>query len=67
MRHAADPDELLEVLGDELRAVVGDDPRGRAGERFPRPLDDDLHLRLLHRLANLPVNHVPAATVQKTA
>ena len=67
MRHPADPNELLEVLGDELRAVVGDDPRVDVGERFPRPLDDDLHVGLGHRLADLPVHHVPAATVQKAA
>ena len=29
VRHARDPNELLEVLGDELGPVVGDDP-GRA-------------------------------------
>jgi hypothetical protein len=27
MRHPAQADELLEILGDELQAVVGDDPR----------------------------------------
>src|SRR5215472_9237406 len=29
MRHARDPNELLEVLGDELRPVVRDDPEPR--------------------------------------
>ena len=29
VRHARDANELLEVLGDELRPVVGDDPRPR--------------------------------------
>ena len=27
MRHAGDPNELLEVAGDELRPIVRDDPR----------------------------------------
>ena len=31
VRHARDADELLEVLGDELRTVVGDDAGVRPG------------------------------------
>ena len=27
MRHAGHTDKLLEILGDELRTIVGDDPR----------------------------------------
>ena len=46
VRHAADPDEFLEVLGDELRTVVGDDPRRDAGEFLPCPLDDLLDVGL---------------------
>ena len=34
MGHAGDADELLEVLGDELRAVVGDDAWRDAGVSF---------------------------------
>src|SRR4051794_13033764 len=42
MSHSADADELLEVSGDELRAVVRDDPRPFAGVLLARPLDDRL-------------------------
>ena len=40
MGHAGDADELLEVLGDELGAVVGDDAWRDAGEFFAGALDD---------------------------
>jgi HEAT repeat protein len=32
--HAADPDELLEILGDELRPIVRDDPRPLPDKRM---------------------------------
>jgi hypothetical protein len=67
MGHAADPDELLEVPGDKLRPVVGDDPGTGVGKLFPRSLDDGLDIERFHRLANLPVNEVSAAPVQDAA
>ena len=47
MGHAQDPNELLEVLGDELRPVVGDDPWLRLRVQFLGPLQDDLDVRLV--------------------
>jgi hypothetical protein len=41
MRHAADSNELFEVAGDELRAIVGDDPQRGLGKLVPRPLQDE--------------------------
>src|SRR6516165_12099901 len=67
MSHPADPDEFLEVLGDELRAVVRDDPRPLPGEALARPLDDRLHLGLGHALADLPVGDESAAAVEEAA
>ena len=67
MRHAADADELLEILGDELRAVVGDDPRVLARELFPRPLHDRFHVDLLHLLADFPMHDVAAVAVENAA
>src|SRR5262249_32002490 len=61
VRHATDPDELLEVPGDELRPVVRDDPRRDAREALAGPLHDLLDVHLGHRLADLPVDDVPAA------
>ena len=64
MGHAADANELLEVLGDELRAVVGDDAGTRLGEGLLGPLEDDLDVSFRHRLADLPVRDEAAASVQ---
>jgi hypothetical protein len=64
VRHASDADELLELLGDELGAIVTDDPRSVVGIFFPRPLDHDLHVALGHRLAQLPMDDEPAVAVE---
>src|SRR5262249_40101101 len=67
MGHAAQADELLEVPGDELRAVVGEDPRRDPGEAFPGPLNDLLDVGLGHTLPQLPVDGEAAATVEQAA
>ena len=60
MRHAADADKLLEILGDELRAVVADDPRRLAGKLFAGALEDRLDIQFGHLLADFPVHDVSA-------
>jgi len=65
--HSTYADELLEVSGDELRAVVRDDPGLLAGILLPSPLDDRLHLGFLHGLADLPVDDEPAVAVEDAA
>src|SRR5438034_5044551 len=67
MSHSAKPDELLEVTGDELRAVVRDDPGPRVGIALAGPLDDRLDVPLGHRFADLPVDDEPAAAVEQAA
>src|SRR5262249_58237365 len=67
VRHATDPDELLEVPGDELRPVVRDDPRRDAREPLAGPLPDLLDVHLGHRLPDLPVDEVSAAPVEQAA
>src|SRR3954453_13756655 len=67
MSHPAEPDELLEILGDELRAVVRDDPGPRVGIPLTCPLDDRLDLGFGHALADLPVNDEPAAAIEQAA
>src|SRR6478609_7495876 len=67
MSHSADPDELLEVLGDELRPVVRDDPGPRVGIPLARPLNDRLDLGLGQALADLPVDEEPTAAVEQAA
>src|SRR5438874_2349767 len=66
MGHAAEADELLEVLGDELRAIVRDDPWGNIGEAFAGTLDDLLDIDLGHGFPDLPVNDVPTAAIEET-
>src|SRR5260370_22046714 len=67
MSHSADPDELLEVPGDELRPVVRDDPGPRVGESLARPLDDRLDFGFGHAHTNLPVDDEPAVAIQEAA
>jgi len=66
MGHARDPNEFLEVLGNELRPAVRDDPGPRFRVKFLRALQDDLHVRIGHRLAQIPV-HDAATAVQNAA
>ena len=67
MGHAGDADELLEVLGDELGPVVGDDAWRDAGEGFAGALDDGFHVDFLHFLTNFRVNDEAAAAVEDGA
>jgi hypothetical protein len=67
MGHAGDADEFLEVLGDELRAVVADDAWAFAGELFPSALDDGLHVDFLHFFADFPVDDEAAVAVEDRA
>jgi hypothetical protein len=61
-----DADELFEVAGNELRAVIGDDSRF-GGDIFQAALEDDLHVGLGHGLAQLPVNDGARAAVEQRA
>jgi hypothetical protein len=67
MRHAAYPDEFLEILGDKLRTIVRNDPRAGAGVLLACPLDDRLNFGLDHARANLPVNNETATTIEHAA
>ena len=46
--HALEPNEFLEVFGNELRPVVGDDPGPRLRVTFLGALQNDLDVRLGH-------------------
>src|SRR5438067_9445082 len=67
MIHSADPDEPLEILGDELRPVVRDDPGPLGGEALAGPLDDRFDLGLGHALAELPVDDEPTVAIEEAA
>lgn len=64
VRQAAQLDELLEVLGHELRAVVGDDPRPLLRELLQGPLQDHHLVLLRHRGADLAMHDVAAVAIE---
>ena len=67
VRHAGDADELLEVLGDELGAVIGDDARPGIRVGFTGALDNGFHVGFLHFLADFPMHDEAAGAVEDTA
>ena len=67
MVHPAYPYELLEIFCDKLRAVIRYDPGFFIWESFPGPLKDDLYIRLCHGLPDLPMDNIPAISIQDTA
>jgi hypothetical protein len=67
VRHSGQPDELLEVLGNELRTVIRDDPGPCFRILLLGPLDDDLDIRFQHPCPDLPVDDEAAASVKEAA
>lgn len=67
MGHARLAEKLLEVLGDELRPVVADDPRRLAGELLARALHDDFRFRRGHPRADFPMHDEAAVAVEDRA
>jgi len=65
--HAGDADELFEILGDELRSVVGDDAWCGVGELFVGALQDGSHVGILHFFADFPMNDEAAEAVEDGA
>jgi len=62
--HASDADELLEVLGDELRPVVADEAWPFARILLAGALQNGFHVDFLHFLADFPVDDVAAEAVE---
>ena len=67
MRHTRNADELLEVLGDKLGSVIGNNPRFDPGVSLFGPFQNDLNVGLVHRLAQIPMNQETTAAVQNPA
>ena len=67
MRHARNADELLEVLGDELGTVIGNDPRLNPRVPLFGPFQNDLDVGLGHRLPQIPMNQETTVAVQDAA
>ena len=56
MSHAAQTNERLEVLSDELGAIVADDSRPAIRVKLLRSLNNCFDVDLLHLRTNIPVN-----------
>src|SRR6266478_7565084 len=67
MRHPCHADELLEVSGNELRSVVGDDSRFGFRVFLSCSLQDDFDLRFGHRFPQIPMNDRTAVAIQNAA
>src|ERR1700722_3311214 len=67
VRHTRNADELLEVLGDELGPVVGNDPRFNSGVPLFGPFQNDLNVGLCHRPPQIPMQEETTTAVQNAA
>lgn len=67
MAHAAETNKILEVLGNKLLAVVGDDSRLGVWELLFRFLQHNLNVCFLHRLTDLAVDNKSAAAIKDAA
>jgi len=56
MGHTRDANELFKIPGDELRPIVGDDPRFRFRIFFSRSLQYDFDFCFGHRFAQIPMH-----------
>jgi len=65
--HAGRTDEFLEIFGDELRSVVGDDARCDTGVGFAGALQNGLHVAFLHLFADFMVHDEATAAVEDRA
>ena len=65
--HAGDADELFEVLGDELGAIVADDAWLGVGVCFAGALHNGFHVGFLHFLADFLVYDEAAAAIEEGA
>ena len=57
----------LKSLAMNLRPVVGNDPRPSLRKSLFGPLQDDLDVRLSHRLPQIPVDDVSATAIENAA
>ena len=64
MGHAADADELFEVFGNELGAVVGDDSWSSLGIFFSSGLNDGFNISFFHLFSDVPVHDAAAESIE---
>ena len=64
MRHATQTHVVLEVSGNKLRPVVGNDPWVNIRKGLSGSLNDELDIFLRHRLLDFPVRDKAAVAIQ---
>ena len=67
MGHPCDANEFLEIPGNELRSIVGDDPWFCFRIRLTGSLQDDFDFRFGHRFPQIPMNEGTAIAIQNAA
>ena len=67
MRHTRDADEFLELPGNKLWAVIGDDPRSSFRKLLLGALQNDLHIHFRHLFPDLPMNNETTASIENAA
>jgi hypothetical protein len=67
MGHSAESYVFLELPGNELGAIIGNDPGKGAWKALARSLNNNLHIHLRHPLTDLPVNNKATVTIQVAA
>ena len=67
MRHARDANELLEIAGNELRAIVRDDSRLRFRVLLLGSLQNQFDIRFSHGLTQIPMHEETTEPIQNAA
>lgn len=67
MGHAGKPDEFLEILGDELWPIVGNNSRAGSRVFLLGPFKNDFYVSFGHLLSDLPMDDGTAAPIQEAA
>ena len=67
MSHSGDPDEFLEILGNKLWPIVGNDTRAGSRVFLLGSLQNDFNIWFGHLLSDLPMDYGATATIQKAA
>ncbi len=67
MGHSGNTDEFLEVFCNELRSIVGDDPRAGSWIFLLGALKDDFNVWFGHLLSDLPMDNGATAAIQEAA
>ena len=66
MGHSRDPDKFFEIFGNELRAVVGNNPWSSGWVLFLGPFKEDFNVSFSHLLSDFPMDNGADTSIQET-